>query len=105
MTSHKNGWNGTNISLGLIGAVAVGCFTLLAIASTRPSGQTESAPIAAHQIAPTDGRQAQAGSSILPRAGAPRDWEGGLTFASYSIVNLVNGNLLTTLPITGWSGR
>lgn len=36
--------------------------------------------------------------------GLPKSWEAGLTVSPYSMVNLSNGNLVTVIPIIGWSG-
>ncbi len=37
-------------------------------------------------------------------AGSAMPWERSLDVATYSSVNMLNGNLLTTIPITGWNG-
>jgi len=37
---------------------------------------------------------------ISPAAGMPRPWEEGLQVSPYSVVNLVNGNLITVIPLT-----
>ena len=36
--------------------------------------------------------------------GGPRHWEEGIDVASYSTVNVLNGNVLTTFPIVSWNG-
>jgi hypothetical protein len=36
--------------------------------------------------------------------GAPREWEAGGALNGYQTANLAHGNVLTTLPITGWEG-
>ncbi len=38
------------------------------------------------------------------KPGAPADWEQGLQVATYSMVNLLHGNVLTEIPIVDWSG-
>ncbi|MCG3137522.1 MAG: hypothetical protein HJJLKODD_01368 [Phycisphaerae bacterium] len=48
-----------------------------------------------------------AGGVPLPQPGSARPWQGEIGVATYSSVNLDNGNLLTVLPLEGlaWSGR
>ncbi len=49
--------------------------------------------------------EVMAAIAAAPEPGEPRSWEGGLQMATYSAVNLRNGNCLTAIPIVSWSGR
>ena len=40
----------------------------------------------------------------LPEPGFPRPWEVGIGVSTYSTANTANGNLITAIPIIGWSG-
>ncbi|MFQ5463013.1 MAG: hypothetical protein ACE5E5_10355, partial [Phycisphaerae bacterium] len=40
-----------------------------------------------------------------PAGGTPRAWEVGVPDSTYSVVNTHDGNLVTTIPIIGWSGK
>jgi hypothetical protein len=44
-------------------------------------------------------------TAIEPQPGFPRSWESSISVSTYSIANARNGNLLTVIPIIGWSGR
>ncbi|MCG3132707.1 MAG: hypothetical protein FLDDKLPJ_03573 [Phycisphaerae bacterium] len=44
------------------------------------------------------------GTCNLPAPGAARSWEASIDVATYSSVNVRNGNLLTVVPVVGWSG-
>ncbi|GIK16750.1 MAG: hypothetical protein BroJett003_17140 [Planctomycetota bacterium] len=44
------------------------------------------------------------GTCNLPAPGAARPWEASIDVATYSSVNVRNGNLLTVVPVVGWSG-
>jgi hypothetical protein len=37
-------------------------------------------------------------------SGAPRSWESGVGLNPHQVENLLNGNVLTSVPITGWQG-
>ena len=45
------------------------------------------------------------GPCPIPEPGLPRPWEATLDFATYSTANMRNGNVLTVIPIIGWSGK
>ncbi|MCH8147932.1 MAG: RHS repeat protein [Planctomycetes bacterium] len=55
---------------------------------------------------PTAGGPGPGPSTEIPDAqpGAPRPWEVGLTVSPYSTVNVLNRNVLTVMPIVGWTG-
>ncbi len=40
-----------------------------------------------------------------PEPGYPRSWEAAIPVSTYSVANARNGNLITTIPIIGWSGK
>ncbi len=48
--------------------------------------------------------EVMAAIAAAPEPGEPRSWEGGLPMATYSVVNLRNGNCLTVIPVVSWSG-
>jgi len=48
---------------------------------------------------------AQGGDFAPVVPGTPQAWERGIDVAPYATVNVVNGNVITTVPIASWSGK
>jgi RHS repeat-associated protein len=58
----------------------------------------------AFALFPPGGPPIGTGTGVSPQAGAPFPWEAGLQVSTYSSVNLFNGNLLTRITLTSWTG-
>jgi len=71
-------------------------------AGTRPAG-----PVAVADGPEGGGSTVGSGGDepLVPIApGFPRSWERGIEVGTYTTVNVVNGNLATSIPIASWTG-
>ncbi len=87
-------------------ALALAALVLGFIVQPAPRGTEDPGSHAtSEQLDDTSEPAAMFSVASTPQPGTPRSWEAGVQVGTYSVANLHHGNLLTAIPILGWSGR